>query len=150
MASFDLPDSYHQRIAGVGLTRSRLVNQADQMGRHRDRIDGIVGTCTVAPAAANFDREILTESRLRTGCQPKLARCGGGIHMEGDDGGNVIERSALNHLPCTVTDLLRRLEDPPPAHRSRTGGFQCEQSSQQNRGMGIMTAGVHHPELRER
>ena len=45
---FDLSDSYHKRIAGVALAGRRLVNQADQMGRHRDRIDGIMRTCTMA------------------------------------------------------------------------------------------------------
>jgi hypothetical protein len=117
------------------------------MGGHRNRINGIMRTRTMASTTVNLDREILTEGRLRTGCQPEFAGGGCGIYVKRNDRGNVIERSAGNHLACTMTNFLGRLKIP----RHATGvSRQTMRVEFQQDGGGASWLQVHHPSVGER
>jgi len=144
LSTLNHADGHHDRIAGVGLSWNRLINQGDELSRHRDGVNGIMRSCTVTTFAAHFNRKVLAECRLRPRHDANVSDRKIGINVKGKDGLHALDGALGNHFGGTAAGFLRRLKNASPANGQPAGPMERQSGSKQNGGMGIVAAGVHH------
>src|SRR5258707_6885162 len=133
MSGVDHADRDDDRVTCVCLAWNRLINERDEMRCGRDRVNCRMGSCTVAAAPHDLDREILAERRPRPRSDHYLAGGQVRVDVKRDDGVYSFQGALLYHFTSAAARLFRRLKDASPGHRQRPCTIKGKCCSKKNR-----------------